>query len=114
MITAKQLQGYLVLLRQGPANHKHHGAGKVVEVVAQNHFNSIRTAHCSINLLENRNWTLFGGNTRAVLQFNIIDIVTWIASKERCKWVLCLSVARTVHPEVILDMISCEYSGSIP
>lgn len=88
VITAKQLQWYLVLLRQGLASHKRHGAGKVVEVVAHNHFNSSRATHCSINLLEDRNWALVGGSTRGDLQFHIIDVVTWrTAGRERCKWI---------------------------
>lgn len=115
MITAEELQGYLVLLRQGPAGHKQHGAGEVVEVVAHNHFDSIRTAHCSINPLNDRNWTVVGGNARAVPKFHIVDIVTWrMEIRERCKWVLCLSMASTVHLEVILDTVSSEYSGNIP
>ena len=65
-----------MLLRQGPGSNKLHGAVKVVEVVAYDHLKSFRTTQGSINLLEERNWTLVFWSTRGDLQFHIIDVLT--------------------------------------
>lgn len=89
MITAKQLQGYPMLLRQGPASNKSHNVHEVVEMVAFDHLHSFTIAHGSINILEEGNSTLVDCNTRAGLQFHIIDILTWrVAGRKRCEWLL--------------------------
>lgn len=77
MITAEQLQGYLLLFRQGPASNEHLWAGKVVEVVAYDHLNSFRIAHGCIDLLEEGNLFLTAWNARAGLQVHTMHALTF-------------------------------------
>lgn len=89
MITAEKSQRHLALLRQDLVSNHHHDASKVVEVVAYDHLHHFTAAHGSIDLLEEGNWTLIACNTRAGLQFHIIDVPTWrTAGRKKCEWIL--------------------------
>lgn len=89
MITAKQLQGNLTLLRQAPASNKLMCAHEVVEVVAFDQLHSCTITHGSINVIEDGNSTLVDCSTRAGLHFHIIDLVTWrVAGRKRCQRLL--------------------------
>lgn len=75
VVTAEQLQGYFVLLRQGPGSNHHKGALKMIEVVAFDHLNSSRTTHGSIDLIEDSNFTFIACSVGGGLHIHIKDMV---------------------------------------
>lgn len=105
MVTAKQLQGHPVLLRQGLGTTQACNAVKVIEVVSYDYLHTFNTAHGSIDLGENYNCVLVDWSTRAGLEvyveykvtFDEVSNVMILADKR--------SINGTIDPQLIFHRL---------
>lgn len=79
VVATEQLQRHSVLLRQGSANDHDHDAREVVVVVADEHFDSSRSARGSVDFLEEGDGAFVRGNARSGLHLHVVDLVAWRA-----------------------------------
>lgn len=76
VIAAKHLHGNAVLFRQAPAGDHQHEAFKVVEVVSLHHVQPVIVAQGRVYAVEEGDWTLVFGHTRAAVHVHVVDFVT--------------------------------------
>lgn len=110
VIAAKHLHGNAMLFRQAPAGDHQHEAFKVVEVVALHHVQPVIIAQGRVYALEEGDWTLVFGHTRAAVHVHVVDFVTCGGrGKERQPLLLLLHLShlkfRICRHDTAIDLV---------
>lgn len=93
MVTAKQLQGCLVLLGNSLGHQHDLDALKVEVVVSLEQFHALWAAHRSVHLVEEGEGAFFNWNRWGGLQVNIVDCLTWDGGEGREKLNQCIRLS---------------------